>query len=238
MTLQDKNVLLTGASKGIGRQLALDLVKEGANVGLVARSETELKLLQKEIEEAGGKAVVFVGSVADESFVNQTIEAFLATFGSIDFMINNAGYGIFGSTENITSDDWSALYDTNVKGTFLFSKGVLSSMKANRRGHIINIASDVAKRVFEGGALYCSSKFAQDAFSAALRKEVRRDGIKVSVVYSGLVDTMFHTRPQGDKHHENYLKPIDMSESIRYIMRQPAHVVIDELMIHPLAQEY
>lgn len=238
MSLKNKNVLLTGASKGIGRQLALDLAKEGANVGLVARSEEELKVVQAEIENVGAKAMIFVGSVADETFVNETITAFLTSCGSIDFMINNAGYGIFGPTENITSDDWTSLYDTNVKGTFLFCKGVLSSMKSNKSGHIINIASDVAKRVFDGGALYCSSKFAQDAFSAALRKEVRREGIKVSVVYSGLVDTMFHARPQGDEHHKDYLKPSDMSDTIRYIMRQPRHVVIDELMIHPLSQEY
>ncbi len=130
------------------------------------------------------------------------------------------------------------MYDVNVKGTFLFSKEVLAPMKAAQKGHIINIASDVAKRVFDGGALYCSSKFAQDAFSAALRKEVRKDGIKVSVIYSGLVDTMFHTDPQGHDSHQDWLKAEDMANTIMYVMNQPKHVVIDELMIHPLSQEY
>jgi NADP-dependent 3-hydroxy acid dehydrogenase YdfG len=110
-------------------------------------------------------------------------------------------------------------------------------MKAQKTGHIINIASDVAKRVFDGGALYCSSKFAQDAFSSALRKEVRRDGIKVSVVYSGLVNTPFHANPNSsDK--ADWLSDADMAQSIQFIMSQPAHVVIDELMIHPLSQDY
>jgi NADP-dependent 3-hydroxy acid dehydrogenase YdfG len=238
MSLKNKTVILTGASKGIGRQLAIDLANQGANLALVARSKEELITLQKSIEGKGAKCSIFVGDVAQESFVIETIKATITKFGQIDFMINNAGYGIFGPTESITSEQWSDLYDTNVKGTFLFCKEVLANMKANKSGHIINIASDVAKRVFDGGSLYCSSKFAQDAFSAALRKEVRTDGIKVSVVYSGLVDTMFHADPQGADSHADWLKVEDMTSSIIFIMSQAKHVVIDELMIHPLSQEY
>jgi NADP-dependent 3-hydroxy acid dehydrogenase YdfG len=233
-----KTTLLTGASKGIGKVLAVALANAGHNLGLVARSEKELNDVKTEVEAAGAKCLIFVGSVADEALANEAVAQLVATFGGIDFMINNAGYGVFGPTESYTAEAWSDLYDTNVKGTFLFSKAVLPTMKAAGRGHIINIASDVAKRVFDGGALYCSSKFAQDAFSAALRKEVRKDGIKVSVVYSGLVDTMFHSDPQGHDSHTDWLKPEDMTDSIMYIMNQPAHVVIDELMIHPLSQDY
>ena len=238
MTLEGKVVLLTGASKGIGKVLALALAEHKAHLGIVARSEAELKAVQTEIEAMGSKCLVFAGSVADENLANSAMRTMHATFGAIDFLINNAGYGVFGTTESYTAEQWTDLYDTNVKGTFLFSKAALPYMKEAGRGHIINIASDVAKRVFDGGALYCSSKFAQDAFSSALRKEVRKFGIKVSVVYSGLVDTMFHARPQGDEHHKDWLKPEDMSDSIIYIMNQPKHVVIDELMIHPLSQDY
>ncbi len=238
MSLKNKTILLTGASKGIGRALALNLAEKSINIGLVARSEKELTELKKEIESLGSKCLIFVGNVADESLAQNAVKEMISAFGSIDFMINNAGYGIFGQTETISAESWSDIYDVNVKGTFLFSKEVLAGMKAAKSGHIINIASDVAKRVFDGGSLYCSSKFAQDAFSAALRKEVRKDGIKVSVVYSGLVDTMFHADPQGAESHSDWLKVEDMSNTIMYIMDQPKHVVIDELMIHPLSQEY
>src|SRR3546814_17782124 len=102
-------------------------------------------------------------------------------FGQIDYLINNAVFGIFGPTESYTEQSWSDIYDTNVKGTFLFCKAALAPMKKAGSGHIINIASDVAKRVFDGGALYCSSKFAQDAFSAAQRKEISKNGVKISV---------------------------------------------------------
>lgn len=238
MSLKNKTVLLTGASKGIGKALALILAEKSIHIGLVARSENELLELKAEIEKLGSKCLIFTGNVADESLAKTAVSEMIAAFGSIDFMINNAGYGVFGPTESISAQAWSDIYDVNVKGTFLFSKEVLASMKEAKTGHIINIASDVAKRVFDGGSLYCSSKFAQDAFSAALRKEVRKDGIKVSVVYSGLVDTMFHTDPQGSENHSGWLKAEDMAKTIIYIMDQPKHVVIDELMIHPLSQEY
>lgn len=235
--MQNKIVILTGASKGIGKALAILLASKGNHLSLVARSEKELNEVKAACEAQGVNCLAFIGSVADETFVKSVVATTLDTFGRIDFMINNAGYGVFGPTDSYTAEQWSDLYDTNVKGTFLFSKEVLATMKAASSGHIINIASDVAKRVFDGGALYCSSKFAQDAFSAALRKEVRKDGIKVSVVYSGLVDTPFHPNP-GEDSKQTWLTANDMAESIMFIMQQPAHVVIDELMIHPLSQDY
>jgi NADP-dependent 3-hydroxy acid dehydrogenase YdfG len=128
--------------------------------------------------------------------------------------------------------------DTNVKGSFLMCRAAIPHMKEQGSGHIINIASDVAKRTFSGGSLYCASKYAQDAFSASLRKELRSHGIKVSVVYSGLVDSSFHAEPQGATSHRGWLRNEDMARSIAFIAAQPAHVVIDELMIHPLSQEY
>jgi NADP-dependent 3-hydroxy acid dehydrogenase YdfG len=222
-TLKDKIIILTGASKGIGRALAIQAAQQGAHLALVARSKTELKSVQAACVAHGAKCLIFVGNVSSEKLANETIK--------------NAGYGIFGPIESYSAEAWSDVYDTNVKGTFLFSKAVLPAMKTAGRGHIINVASDVAKRVFDGGSLYCSSKFAQDAFSAALRKEVRKDGIKVSVVYSGLVDTTFHPNPH-DESKKTWLTDTDMADSILFIMSQPAHVVIDELMIHPLSQDY
>lgn len=237
MNLTNKIVLITGASRGIGKRLALDLAAEGAHLGLVARNAASLEEVKAAAEAHGVEALTFAGSVADERLANEAVAKIVERFGRIDYLVNNAGYGVFGSTESYSAETWSDLYDTNVKGTFLFCKAALAPMRKAGSGHIINIASDVAKRVFDGGALYCSSKFAQDAFSGALRKEVRKDGIKVSVVYSGLVDTDFHPDPHAPDKHD-WLAADNMSASIRFVMGQPAHVVVDELMIHPLSQEY
>ena len=238
MSIKDKTILITGASKGIGRSLALLLAEKGANLSLIARSEIELMNLKAEIEVVGTKAEIYVGSVSDEEFVKSTINSTIETFGKIDGLINNAGFGIFQQATEISTEDWDSIYDTNVKGTFLFCREAIPHMKQGGGGHIINVASDVAKRVFDGGSLYCSSKYAQDAFSMALRKEVRKDAIKVSVVYSGLVDTYFHSREEGDPHQAEYLTSQNMADVITYILEAPKHVVIDELMIHPISQEY
>ncbi|MDT8887041.1 SDR family oxidoreductase [Aquirufa sp. LEPPI-3A] len=230
--------IITGASRGIGRALALLLAKHNFQLSLIARNLGELKDLAAEITEMGHRPLYFAGDVSDATFVQQAVEKTAHTFGKIDYMINNAGVGAFGPTDSYTEEKWDQVFDTNVKGTFLFSQNVLPHMRAAKKGHIISIASDVAKRVFDGGSLYCASKYAQHAFTEALRKEVRKDGIKVSCVYSGLVDSHFHAEPQGDSSHHTWLSSEDMADSIYYVMNQPAHVVIDELMIHPLSQEY
>ncbi len=233
-----KTILITGASKGIGRALALRLAADGANLALVARSGAELELLKTEVETLGGKALLFVGDVADETLATNAVADTVAAFGKLDAVINNAGFGIFGQAETLSVTDWDSVYATNVKGTFLFSREAVKAMKVSGGGHIVNVASDVAKRVFDGGSLYCSSKFAQDAFSMALRKEVRPHQIKVSVLYTGLVDTHFHARPQGDPHHADWLTPENVADSIHFVLSAPPHVVIDELVVHPLSQAY
>jgi NADP-dependent 3-hydroxy acid dehydrogenase YdfG len=236
--LKGKVIVITGASKGIGKALAFALSGLGSKLALLARSETELLAIKNEIKNQAGKCEIFTGDITDEVFVNNSVASIIAIFGNIDIVINNAGYGIFKTSEETTAAEWDSVFATNTKGTFLMSKAVTPIMKKNKGGHIINIASDVAKRVFAGGSLYCASKYAQDAYSMAIRKELRPFNIKVSVVYSGLVDSSFHSDPQGHSSHDRWLKNEDMANAIIYIASQPAHVVIDELMIHPLQQEY
>lgn len=237
-TLRNKSVLITGASRGIGKTLAIQMAGLGAKVSLMARSADELAGIRGAIRANGGHCEIFPGDVADEAYVKQTVEAVIKNYGAVDVAINNAGFGIFKTSEETTAQEWDSVFATNVKGTFLVSNAVIPHMKKNKSGHIINIASDVAKRVFAGGSLYCASKYAQDAYSMAIRKELRSFNIKVSVIYSGLVDSDFHANPQGHSSHSWWLKNEDMADAIIYVANQPPHVVIDELMIHPLQQEY
>ena len=236
--LKDKSVIITGASKGIGKALALRMAADGARLALMARSVNELREVQQAVAATGASCQVFAGDVSDEGFVKATVEAVVRTHSRIDILVNNAGFGIFKESVDISATEWDQVFATNVKGTFLLSNAVIPFMKKQQSGHIINIASDVAKRVFAGGSLYCASKYAQDAYSMAIRKELRSSGIKVSVVYSGLVDSSFHAEPQGHGSHNWWLKNEDMANAICFIASQPPHVVIDELMIHPLQQEY
>lgn len=236
--LKDKAILITGASRGIGKALALALAARGARLALVARNASELELVQQEAKALGASCISIAGSVADEAVAEQAVQEMLAAYGKIDAVVNNAGYGLMQPFETITAQEWDDLYDTNVKGTFLFCKAAAPQLKTQKHGHIVVIASDVAKRTFPTGSLYCSSKYAQHAFADAIRKELRPYHVKVSTVYSGLVDSYFHAEPQGDNAHDWWLKNEDMANAIIYILEQPPHVVVDELMIHPLQQDY
>ncbi len=235
MTLENKTFLISGASRGIGRATALLLAKNGANVVATARTADDLQTLEA---EGNGRIAGVAGDVASEADMARVVQTALDRFGRIDGVINNAGYGVFKNVDEITVEEWDALMATNVKGTFVLTKAVLPTLKAQGSGHIVVVASDVAKRTFAGGSLYTASKYAQEAFTGALRKEVRPFGINVTGVYSGLVDSHFHEKGHGHETSKHYLQSEDMAESMLFILSRPAHVVIDEFMVHPLEQDY
>lgn len=238
MSLHKQIAVITGASRGIGKAIAQNLALAGAQVILLARNQDDLNNAVLEIKQQGGSSTAFVLDIQDETQVKSVFAQILAQFGRIDFLINNAGIGQFKPVTETDAAYWDELMAVNVKGTFLCAKEAVLQMQKQGSGHIVNIASDVSKRTFPNGALYCSSKYAQDAFSSALRKEVRKDGIKVSVIYPGLVDTYFHPDGPGKPENASHLKPEDIAAAVNYIISAPKHVVIDELMIHPISQEY
>ena len=239
MHIKNKTIIITGASKGIGKTLALELAEFSCNLVLIARSENELLEIQASILNAKkSNCSIFVGDISDLSFLDLVVSKTIEKFRQIDFLINNAGIGAFGSIQNFSEKEFYSLFDTNVKGSFFLSQKVLPFMKKSKSGHMVTLISDVGKRVFDTGALYCGTKYAQEGFTSAMRTEVRPFNIKVSNIYSGLVDSDFHATNQGSKEQESWLKTEDMAKSIIFVMNQSKNVVIDELMIHPLSQEY
>lgn len=235
----DKQItIISGASRGIGRAIATRLALENHFAVVLARNAEEISELEFEIDQAGGKALSFAVDIRQPEQVQATIDQVLQDFGRIDTLINNAGVGVFKDSETISTEDWDQVMDVNVKGSFLLTKAVLPTMKAAGKGHILAIASDVSKRTFANGSLYCASKYAQHAYFEAVRREVRSLGIKVSVIYPGLVDTYFHEGAPGQPHRASYLQPSDIADAVAYILNAPAHVLIDELMLHPMSQEW
>jgi NADP-dependent 3-hydroxy acid dehydrogenase YdfG len=238
MYLKNKTAIITGASRGIGAALAIALSKHTMNLMLIARNGEELKAVQEKCIANGSKCITTAADVSDETQVQNAINQTISTFENIDFLVNNAGYGVFKNVLDIETSEWDSVMNVNAKSNYLTCKYSVPTMQKAKSGHIINVASDVAKRTFAGGSLYCASKYAQHAFSEALRKEVRPDGIKLSVIYSGLVDSHFHSIGHGHESSSTWLKEQDMADAILYVMNTPPHVVIDELMIHPLSQDY
>ncbi|HEY0109473.1 MAG TPA: SDR family oxidoreductase, partial [Fibrella sp.] len=158
MTLDNKTIIISGASRGIGRATALLLARNGANIVATARNADELSTLEA---EGNGRIVVVPGDVASETDMQFVVQTALDRFGSIDVVINNAGVGAFKNVEEISVEEWDSVMATNVKGTFLLTKAALPALKAQGSGHIVVVASDVAKRTFAGGSLYTASKYAQ-----------------------------------------------------------------------------
>ena len=232
--LTDQVAIVTGASRGIGKALALLLALQGAKVVAVARSEDELLELGQKTQ-----GLCIVADVSDEKDSQHIIDETLRRYGRLDILVCNAGVGSFNELEQFDAAEWDRIFDTNVKGTFLLCKAAVPHFKAQKKGHIVGITSDVAKRTFAHGTAYGASKFAQDAVLASLRKEVRPHGIKVSTIYPGLVDTYFNdTTPGSAEAEKTHLRPADIAQAVRYVLEAPTHVVVDELMLHPLTQEW
>ena len=232
--LTDQVAIVTGASRGIGKAIALLLALQGAKVVAVSRSADELHDLTLKTQ-----GLSIVADVADDEDAAHVIAETLRQFQRLDILVCNAGVGSFNELENFTATEWDRIFSTNVRGTFLPCKYAVPHFKKQKKGHIVGIASDVSKRTFEHGTAYGASKFAQDAVLASLRKEVRPHGIKVSTIYPGLVDTYFNDTTPGQLQNEKtHLRPADVAQAVRYVLEAPPHVVIDELMLHPLTQEW
>ncbi|HSI90349.1 MAG TPA: SDR family NAD(P)-dependent oxidoreductase, partial [Adhaeribacter sp.] len=194
-----KIALITGATSGIGRSTALLLAQNGYKIIAAGRREDRLQLLAAEIGEENIKTLSF--DVRDREAVKKAIASLPENWLEIDVLINNAGnaHGL-APVQDGDEGDWDLMLDINVKGLLNVTKAVLPYLKRIHKGHIINIGSIAGKEVYANGNVYCASKFAVDALSKAMRIDLLKEGIKVSEIHPGLVETEFsEVRFKGDK---------------------------------------
>ena len=190
--LKGKNVVITGASSGIGAKMALLCAQIGANVILLARSRDKLQNLKQEIEAIHPVSVwIYKLDVANTDEIQGVFAQIAAEVPSIDVLVNNAGFGKFNTVEEATLEDTKAMFETNVIGLIACTKMVLSGMKARGHGHIINVASMAGKIATPKSSVYSATKHAVLGFTNALRLEVAGDGIFVTAVNPGPIETNF-----------------------------------------------
>jgi NADP-dependent 3-hydroxy acid dehydrogenase YdfG len=236
--LKDQVAIVTGASRGIGKEIALKLAKEGAKLTLVGSSQDILQSA-KDLNSQGYANVMAVqADVANEEDMNRVVKSTLDQYGQIDILVNNAGIGFFKLTEEVSLEDWKKMFEVNVQGVFLGAKVVLPHMKERKSGTIITISSDVGRYTIPNGAAYTASKYAVQGFSGALAQEVREYGIRVGTVNPGMVDTYFANSTQGLPEKEEWLKVEDIANAVVYMASAPKHMLIDEIVLHPLVQNY
>jgi 3-oxoacyl-[acyl-carrier protein] reductase len=187
--LKNKTALITGAGKGIGRAIAIALAQEGVNVILLARTQSDIDEVAKEVKALGVKSFALTADVADINSVNNAVEKALAEFKSIDILINNAGIAAFGNFLELEPAAWERIIQVNLMGTYYVTRAVLPNMIERQTGDIINISSTAG---LNGNALtsaYSASKFAVLGLTDSLMQEVRKHNIRVTALTPSTVAT-------------------------------------------------
>ncbi|KUG07246.1 3-ketoacyl-ACP reductase [Solirubrum puertoriconensis] len=228
-SLTGKVALVTGAGKGIGRAVAVALAKEGAHVGLLARTESQLQEVAAEIAALGVKTAVVTADVADRQAVETAVEQVRQQLGPIDILINNAGIGTFAKLLDIPVEEWERIIQVNLLGTYYTTRAVLPDMIAREAGDIINVASTAGQRGAATTSAYSASKFAVLGFTESLMQEVRKQNIRVSALTPSTVATeLAISNKLTDGNPERVMQPEDLAEFIIAQLKLNRRIFIKE----------
>ena len=199
MDFKNKVVLITGASSGIGKQTAIEFAKLGANIVLVARRKDKLNQVEDELKKLQTSTLVCQCDISKKDQVEQMSKIVLEKFDSVDVLVNNAGFAIYGYVNDLSIDEIESQMKTNYFGMIYCVKNFLPSMLKKKSGHIVNVASVAASFGLPGIASYCASKFAMLGFSEGLKYELKDTGVGITVVSPIMVRTDFFDHPSFEK---------------------------------------
>jgi NAD(P)-dependent dehydrogenase (short-subunit alcohol dehydrogenase family) len=236
--LAGKRAIVTGASSGIGKEVALRLLQSGAQVSLVSRNPDRI------LHElpAGSNAKGYAIDLGDISQVSAKIQTIVADMGGVDILINNAGMAYIGELIDMPLTEWQKLFDLNLTSIFQCLQATLPTMRSQKSGKVINVASIAAKQGFPNWGAYCASKFALLGLTQAIMLEEQPHGIKVMSICPGSVDTpLWDTL--GDKVPPSFnraamLSPATVADAIMTLVNLPADAMINDFVIMPNAQAF
>lgn len=214
--LKDKVAIVTGGARGIGKATAIALAKEGVHVGLLARNEAKLKETATQLEVLGVKAAYVPVDITSREQVEQAVEALTAKLGPADILINNAGIASFGTMMEMDPEEWKAMIDTNLLGTYYVTRAVLPQLIAKNSGDIINISSTNGLNGAATSSAYSASKFAVIGLTESLAQEVRRNNIRVTALTPSTVatDMALDLNLIKENNDSKFVQPEDVAEFI------------------------
>ncbi|MEG6502635.1 MULTISPECIES: SDR family oxidoreductase [unclassified Desulfovibrio] len=244
--IENKVIIITGASSGIGAAVARRLAKEGATVALTARREDKLKAVCEEITAAGGKAAYFAADISVEQEVRAMVAKVADAFGRVDVIFNNAGLMAMAPMSACKTDEWDKMIDINIKGVLYGVAAVWPIFEKQNSGHFINISSVAGLRVAAGiGTVYSATKFAVKAISEGIRIE-SAGKFRATAIYPGYIESelMYGSSDNESRKgivaaYEQFAISADrIGDAVAYAISQPADASVNEITIRATAQDF
>jgi 3-oxoacyl-[acyl-carrier protein] reductase len=230
MDLEKKTAIITGAGRGIGKDISLRLAEEGCNIVLVARTGEQLDKVKKDIEGMGGSALALPVDISKEGSISSIIDKTIGSFGSIDVLINNAAVLYPSDILEVSGEEWDKTLDINLRAAFFLSQKSLKIMMEQKSGYIINISSTAALEVPPGIATYGISKLAMVGMTQAMYEAGKEYGVKVSAIYPGMTDTEMLRGFDPPVAPDKWMKPEDISDCIIFLLKQSDRMVIKDII--------
>jgi len=237
--LAGRVAVVTGASRGIGRETALLLAEHGAHVVLTSRKQSELDNVVNAITAAGGNATAVSGDASEPADVDRVVAAAQAVDGTLDILVNNAGIGILGPLAEMSIQDFDSQLRINVRSVFLYSRRLIPILETNGGGNIVNVASITGLAGFAGASAYSATKWATVGLSRGLDKELSPKGIKVTAVCPAGVDTTWAFGTGIDAVEVSKVERLDprtVADSILFAISQPQNARLTELVVYPMSE--
>ena len=225
------NIVITGASSGIGEATALEMSRSGHRFFLVGRNTDRLEMVSKRVEELGGWAKFGSGDVGDEKDVERLFDNAVSELGTIDVLFANAGVGFFGNLEDLTLEHFDAQFRTNVKGVFLWIRKVLPAMKARNSGQIIATSSNLGLATSARASVYSATKHAVQAMIWCLREELKGTQVKAATINPGSVSTPWFDGREVNR--SRMLAAEDVARAVRFIIDQSETSNVDHILLLP-----
>ncbi len=227
MELKGKVAIVTGAGRGIGRAISIALAERGVNVGVLARSESEVNETVKLVNDKGVEAVPLIADVSKPEDVEASVRRVMDKWGKVDILVNNAGYARFKPFLELSLEDWRRTLDVNLTGIFLMTKAVVPNMVKQMNGVIINISSVAGLRPIVNQSAYCASKHGVNGFTTTLAMELKQYNIRVHAICPGGVITRLSEENMPERDKTNWMLPEDVAHSVIYLLTMSPRATTD-----------